>query len=78
MEADELLQTFSALVEESSRTNELVGQFVDEGVRSPAIIFLHISGCSAQPGCHCDCLFARMNLNEMGALDAATQSGLQA
>jgi hypothetical protein len=62
----------------SSRTNELVGQFVDEGVRSPAIIFRHISGCSARPGFHCDCLFARMNFNEMGAFDAAAQSGLKA
>ena len=76
MEADEL-QTIYAMVEESSKTNESVGQFVDEGVRSPAIIFRHKSGCSAQPGFHCDCLFARMNFNEMSALDAATQSGLQ-
>ena len=37
MEADEL-QTIYAMVEESSKTNESVGQFVDEEVRSPAMI----------------------------------------
>ncbi len=76
MEADEL-QTISAMVEESSKTNESVGQFVDEAARCPATILRHKSGCPAQPGLHCNCLFARMSINEMSALNVAAQSGLQ-
>jgi hypothetical protein len=37
MEADEI-QTISAMVEESSKTNESVGQFVGEAARCPATI----------------------------------------
>ena len=76
MEADEL-QTISAMVEESSKTNESVGQFVGEGARCPTTILRHKSGCSAQPGFHCNCSFARMSINEMSALNVAAQSGLQ-
>ena len=49
----------------------------DEAVRDPAIIFSHNSGCLAQPGIRCNCTFARMNINEISALDAAAQSELE-
>ncbi len=55
MEADEL-QTISAMVEESSKTNESLGQFVDEAARCPANILRHksIDECegAAMPDLH--------------------------
>ena len=74
MDAEEV-ESFAALVEESSRTNESVGKLFNEAARDPAIIFRHDSGCLAQPGVHCNCTFARMNFNEISALDTAAQSG---
>jgi len=76
MDAEEV-KSFSALVEETSKADESVGRLFEEAVRDPAIIFRHNSGCSVQPGFHCNCLFARMNFNELGALDDAAQSGLE-
>lgn len=61
---------FSALVEETSKTDESVGRFINEANRNPATIFSHMPGCSAQSGFDCNCTFARMNLNDMCALDA--------
>ena len=73
MNAQEL-ETFNALAEESLRTNESAGQILAETVRDTSIMFRHESGCSAQP--QCSCSFARMNFEELSALDAAAQSGL--
>ena len=70
------MESSSALAEESLRTNELLGQLFDEAARDPTTIFRHNPGCLAQPGAQCNCTFARMNLNDMSALDAAAQTGL--
>ena len=68
---------FSALAEESSKTNQSLGQFFNEAARDRTIIFNHHLGCSEQHGCHRDCTFARMNFEEMSALNSAAQSGLE-
>ena len=68
---------FSALVEETSKTDESVGRFINEANRNPATIFSHMPGCSAQSGFDCNCTFARMNFNDMCALDAAAHFGLE-
>ena len=68
---------FSALVEETSKTDESVGRFINEANRNPATIFSHMPGCSAQSGFDCNCTFARMNLNDMCALDADAHFGLE-
>jgi hypothetical protein len=52
---------FFALVEESSKADESVGQFINEAKRNPNMMFGH----------------ARMNLNEMCALDVTVHSGLE-
>ncbi len=52
---------FSALVEESSKADESVGRFINEAKRNRTTMFSH----------------ARMNLNEMCALDVAAHSGLE-
>ncbi len=69
MEADEL-QTISAMVEESSKTNESVGQFVDEAARCPANILRHksIDQCegAAMPDLHeqsGDCAAAEIHID---------------
>ena len=68
---------FSALAEESSKTNQSLGQFFNGAARDRTIIFDHHLGCSEQHGCHRDCTFARMNFEEMSALNSAAQSGLE-
>jgi hypothetical protein len=73
MDSDEV-KSFSALAEESSKTVESLAPMFDEAVRDPVIIFSHNPGCLAQPGIRCNCTFARMNMNEISALDAAAQS----
>ncbi len=70
------VKSFSVLVEETSKKGESIGKLFDEAVRDQATIFRHNSGCSAQPGFCCNCLFAKLNFYEMSALDAASQSGL--
>ena len=75
MDAEEV-KSFSAMAVETSKTDESIGQFFNEAVRDPAIIFHHASGCFAQPGFYCNCSFAKMNFNEMSALNAASQSQL--
>jgi hypothetical protein len=68
---------FSALVEETSKADESIGRFINEAKRNPTTILSHVSGYSAQqPGFRCNCTFARTNLNEMCALDAAAHSGI--
>ena len=71
MDAEEV-KYFSAMAEETSKTDESIGRFLDQAVRDPAIIFRHTSGCFAQPGAYCSCSFAKMNFNEMSAVDAAS------
>ena len=75
MEADEV-KTFASLAEESLKRNESFGESLNEAARDPAINFRHKSGCLVQTGVHCNCMFARMNINEMSALNAAAQAGL--
>jgi hypothetical protein len=68
---------FPVLVEETSKTDESVGRFITEANRNPETIFSHMPGCSAQSGFECNCTFARMNFNDMCALEAAAQFGLK-
>ncbi len=66
------------MAEDSSRANEMFGQILNEAARDPAIshpVFRHNYGSFVQPGIHCNCTFARMNLNEMCAY-ATAQSGI--
>ena len=74
MDAGEI-KTIASLAEESSTRNELLGKLFDEAGRDPTRIFHHNSGCLAQAGVHCNCPFARMNLNDLSALGAAAPSG---
>ena len=66
------VETFSALLEESATTNKSFEIFFDEAARDRATLFRHNSECSAEKS---SSSFARMNFNEMSALDAAAQSG---
>ena len=75
MDAKEI-KSFAALAEESSKTEKLCGLLFDVAVRDPATIFRHDLGCSGRTVLHCNCTFARMNFDEMIALESASQSGL--
>ncbi len=75
MDAKEI-ESFAALAEESSKTDKSCGLLFDVAVRDPATIFHHDLGCSGRTVLHCNCTFARMNFDEMIALESALQSGL--
>ena len=74
MDAEEV-QNISALVEQSSKVDESVGQFFDGAARDSTTIFSHTSMCPAHvaSGVNCNCTFSRMNFNDINALDAAAQ-----
>jgi hypothetical protein len=75
MDAEEF-HFFPALAEESSKSNQSLGQLFHGAAQDQSIICNDYLACSEQHGCHSDCTCARMNFDEMSALNSAAQSGL--
>ena len=75
---EEEVHNISALLEQSAKMNESFGQIFDGAARDSTTIFSHTSMCPAHAasGVHCNCTFARMNFNDINALDAPAQFGV--